>query len=274
MQQLRARVAERGYVLNGYCQMPSPAAAEIYCRQGWDVVTLDLEHGSMGLDGAIRMLEVMAAAPVLPFVRIPKLDPGLIGPLLDAGVLGVTCAMIESADEAKALVSACRYPPAGRRSMSRLARAGLIYGPEYARHADEWVSVFAMVESDQGLRQVEAIASVPGLTGIYMGPVDLAMSLLGRVPALGARDPDVDRVIDGAMTHVVDACRNAGVIAGINAPNSEQGVQTLARGFQFLTLSSETRALALQSKAWVDGVRKAVPSLPGHGAGTGRGTPS
>jgi 4-hydroxy-2-oxoheptanedioate aldolase len=259
---IQAVMRDRGYVLNGYCQMPSPAAAEIYCRQGWDVVTLDLEHGSMGVDSAVRMLEVMAAAPVLPFIRVPRMDPGVIGPLLDAGVLGVTCAMIESADQARDLLSACRYPPAGRRSMSRLARAGLIYGPDYAKNADEWVSVFAMVESAEGLRNVREIAAVEGLTGIYMGPVDLGMSLLGRVPPIGGRDEELDRVISQAMTEVVQACDDAGVIAGINAASAEQGLRMLERGFRFLTLSSDTRALATQAKAWVDGVRGAAPAPP------------
>lgn len=266
MQTLRERIATNGYVLNGYCQMPSPAAAEIYCRQGWDVVTLDLEHGAMGFDAAVRMLEVMAAAPVLPFIRIPGFDPRLIAPLLDAGVMGVTCAMVNTADEARALVRACRYPPKGVRSMSRMSRASLVYGPDYVSRANDTVTVFAMVESPEGLANVREIAAVEGLDGIYMGPVDLAMAVVGRVPPLGGRDPEIEAVVDDAMSRVVAACNQAGAIAGINAPNPEEALRMLNRGFRFITLSSDVRALAVQSRAWVDGLRKLAP-VPHRPAG-------
>lgn len=254
-QALSERLAANGYVLNGYLQMPSAAAAEIYARQGWDVVTLDLEHGSIGFDTAVAMLQAIAASKALPFARIPTSDAALIGMLLDSGVLGITCAMVNSVADAEALVRACRYPPRGDRSLSRFSRASLVHGPDYNARADRMISVFAMIETAEGLRNVEAIAAVDGLDGLYMGSVDLAMSVLGRMPQIGVRDPAIDAVVDDAMARVVACCRASGIVAGINAPGPEEGWRMIERGFRFLTLSSDVRALAVQSKSWVDGLR-------------------
>ena len=253
---LSERLAANGYVLNGYCQMPSPAAAEIYARQGWDVVTLDLEHGSIGFDCAVAMLQAMSASTALPFARIPNSDAALIGTLLDSGVLGITCAMVNTAGDAEALVRACRYPPRGDRSLSRFSRASLVHGPDYNARADRLVTVFAMIETAEGLRNVRDIAAVDGLDGLYMGAVDLAMSVVGKMPKIGVRDPVIDSVVDDAIIRVLDACTASGILAGINAPTPEEAWRMIERGFRFITLSSDVRALTVQSKAWVDGLRR------------------
>jgi 4-hydroxy-2-oxoheptanedioate aldolase len=254
MSMLKDRVASQGYVLNGYCQMPSPAAAEIYARQGFDVVTLDLEHGAIGFDMAVEMLRAITPSPALPFARVPDNNASMIGMLLDAGMLGITCAMIDTAADAQALVRACRYPPTGIRSMSRMSRATLVHGGDYTARADTMVTVFAMVETEAGLRNVEAIAAVPGLDGIYMGGVDLAMSRFGRPPS--PNDREVKAYVDEAAARVVRSCNAHGILAGLNATTPEEATGLLDRGFRFVTLSSDVRALALQSKAWVDETRR------------------
>ena len=93
---LKERLAARGYILNGYCQMPGAFSAEVYSRQGWDAVTLDLEHGSIGFDSAVAMLQAITASGAVPLARVAAPDPVTIGTMLDAGVLGITCAMISS----------------------------------------------------------------------------------------------------------------------------------------------------------------------------------
>ena len=175
-------MAVNGYLLNGYCAMPSPFAAEIYARQGWDTVTIDMEHGSIGFDGAVAILQAITASGVVPLVRIPKVDAATIGMLLDAGALGITCAMINTAAEALELVRACKYPPRGIRSLSRVTRAALVYGPDYNALANEFTNVFAMIETAEGLANLDDITAVDGIDGIYVGSVDLAMSVLGRFP--------------------------------------------------------------------------------------------
>lgn len=100
------------------------------------------------------------------------------------------------------------------------------------------------------------IAAVDGIGGLYMGSVDLAMSVVGRMPRIGVRDAEIDAIVDDAMRRVVEACREREIVAGINAPSPEDGLRMMERGFRFITLSSDVRALAIQSRAWVDGLRQ------------------
>lgn len=263
VESLKERMAANGYLLNGYCGMPSPFAAEIYSRQGWDAVTIDMEHGSIGFDGAVTILQAITASGVLPLVRIPSPDPALIGMLLDAGALGITCAMISTEDEARQLVRACKYPPRGTRSLSRVSRAALVHGPDYNLRADELVSVFAMIETAEGMANLDAITAVEGIDGIYMGSVDLAMSVLGRFPPATGKDPEIEAMVEDATARVAARCKVRGIIAGMNASTVEVAARLLAGGFRFITLSSDVRAMVVQSRAWIDGARSAAAGLRG-----------
>lgn len=263
---LRERFAARGYLLNGYCAMPSVAAAEVYARQGWDCITLDLEHGSIGFDAAVAMLQAIAGANVVPMARVPAVDGARIGTLLDAGVLGITCAMVESREQAQALARACRYPPRGGRGLSRSTRATLLHGPGYNAAADDWMTVYAMIESPAGLEALDDIAAVEGIDGLYFGSIDYVTSLLGRFPSIDQSDPGIDAAIADAAARIVAACRSRGIVAGINAMSSDAARKRLAEGFRFITLSSDARALAVQAKAWVDGARAAARSTLGEQA--------
>jgi 4-hydroxy-2-oxoheptanedioate aldolase len=253
---LKERMAVNGYLLNGYCAMASPFAAEIYSRLGWDTVTIDMEHGSIGFDSAVAILQAITASGVVPLVRIPKVDSATIGMLLDAGVLGITCAMINTAAEARELVRACKYPPQGIRSLSRVTRATVIYGPDYNARANEFTNVFAMIETAEGLANLDEITAVDGIDGIYVGSVDLAMSVLGRFPPATGSDPEIDAMVEDANRRIVARCKSRDLIAGINAPTVDAAARMLASGFSFITLSSDVRALVLQTRAWVDGVRR------------------
>ena len=253
---LKERMAASGYLLNGYCAMPSPFAAEIYSRQGWDSVTIDMEHGSIGFDGAVAILQAITASGVIPLVRIAQVDPALIGMLLDAGALGITCAMINNAAEARALVRACKYPPHGTRSLSRVMRAAMIHGPDYNARANEFTNVFAMIETADGLANLDEITAVDGIDGIYVGSVDLAMSVLGRFPPPIGSDAEIDAMLEDANRRIVARCKSRGIIAGINATTVDVAGRMIAAGFTFITLSSDVRAMVLQTKAWIDGVRR------------------
>jgi 4-hydroxy-2-oxoheptanedioate aldolase len=253
---LKERMAVNGYLLNGYCAMPSPFAAEIYARQGWDAVTIDMEHGSIGFDGVVAILQAITGSGVVPLVRIPSVDSALIGMLLDAGALGITCAMINTETEAGELVRACKYPPRGTRSLSRVTRAALLYGADYNARANDSTNVFAMIETAEGLANLDGITAVDGIDGIYVGSVDLAMSVLGRFPPTTGSDPEIDAMTEDANRRVVTRCRSRGIIAGVNANTVDDAARMIASGFTFITLSSDVRALVLQTKTWIDGVRQ------------------
>lgn len=256
---LKQRLASRAYLVNGYCNIPSPFVAELYARQGWDCVTLDMEHGSIGFDSAVSMLQAIHASGAVPLVRIPAVNPALIGALLDAGAMGITCAMIQTADQAKDLVRACKYPPQGGRSLSRMSRAALVYGSEYHVRANSEVNVFAMIETAQGLENLDAITAVEGIDGIYVGSVDMAMSVFGRYPPLMGEDPEITAMVQTVIQKVASRCAKLDLLAGMNVNNVSEAQMLLKQGFRFITFSSDLKAMMSQTRAWIDGLEKISP---------------
>jgi len=246
---LRQRLAEKPVLISGYCMIPSAFAAEIYARQGFDVVCIDLQHGLIDYGTALPMLQALSACDALPMVRVPWLEPGLIMKVLDAGALGVVCPMIGTAQQAEQLVRYASYPPRGERSMGPI-RAAAVYGAGYARAANATVATLAMIETAEGMENVEAIAAVPGLTGLYVGPGDLALAL-GHEPRLDGFAPAVDRAVE----RILAACRRHGLIAGTFAPTPQRAHELARRGFSFVTLNTDVKALELQVKGWIDGYR-------------------
>jgi 4-hydroxy-2-oxoheptanedioate aldolase len=246
----------RGYVLNGYVSMPSPAACELYAIQGWDSVTLDMEHGSIGFDVAVEMLRSIHSAGVLPLVRIPRGDPSWIAGLLDAGVMGVTAAMINTVEDAQRLVQACRYPPTGERGMSRMSRAAMMHGADYAKTANSNINLFAMVETAQAMDNLEGIAAVPGIDGIYFGGVDYEMSLRSDPRTRDLTEPQAREAVLRARQAVAEVCRRRDILAGMNANSATVADQLHTEGYRFITLSSDAAAMTSQARAWVGGARE------------------
>lgn len=251
---LKERIAAKGYVLNGYCQMPGAFVAEVYSRQGWDSVTLDLQHGMIGIDMAISMFQGLTASGVIPMCRLPWLDPGAIMKVLDAGCLGVTCPMINNAQEAELLVRYAKYPPRGERSLGP-KRAALIYGSDYVRSANDAINVFPMIETAAGVKNIEEIVAVDGINGVYIGASDLAQSMARPV----LRNGDLDPEIDAAIEKVLQAALKRDLIAGIMARNSQQALQFIERGFRFVGIASDYEAMVSQTTAWIQGVKKVRP---------------
>jgi 4-hydroxy-2-oxoheptanedioate aldolase len=241
---LKQRIRERGFAVNAYCTIPSAFVAEIVGRAGFDSVTLDMQHGLIDYDAAIPMFTGLAACDVVPMVRTPALDPTLVMKLLDAGVLGITCAMIETAAQAEALVRACRYPPRGERSFGPV-RAAVLH-ERYTDRAHALVTILAMIETVEGLRNLDAILAVPDIDGVYIGPMDLAMSM-GKPPvAMGQFAPEVDAAIETILA----ACRAKGKICGMLATDGDKAAALVQRGFQFVTISNDMRALQEKLHSW------------------------
>jgi 4-hydroxy-2-oxoheptanedioate aldolase len=217
-----------------------------------------MQHGLIGYDAAQPILTALRTRDVVPMVRTPPLYPALIMKLLDAGILGITCASVETAEQAAGLVRACRYPPAGERSMGPV-RASLIYD-DYEARAASLVTAFAMIETSAGVRNLDEILDTPGLDGLYIGPYDLAMSLGFPPGPNGAFAPEVDRAID----HILKRCRSANLICGMLAPHGAAAFGLVQRGFQFVTVSNDVRALRGMLGQWMTEFRAA--GEPGKGS--------
>src|ERR1700722_491824 len=162
--------------LNGWLCLPASFSAEIMAGQGWDSLTIDLQHGLIDYQVAVGMLQAISSGRATPLVRVPWLDPAIIMKVLDAGAYGVICPLINSASEARQFVAACHYPPGGTRSCGPI-RASIYAGPDYVANANRTIITMAMIETRAGLDNLDSILSVEGLDAIYVGPADLSIAL-------------------------------------------------------------------------------------------------
>ena len=173
-------------VINGWCAIPSTASTEAMAHQGWDSLTIDMQHGLVDYSNALPMLQTISTTEVTPLARVNWNEPGQIMKILDAGCYGVMCPMVSNKEEAEKFVQACMYPPYGYRSFGPIR--GLIYGgPDYAEHA-----------------------------------------------------------------------KKNNIFAGIHNGTPEYATKMIEKGFDFVTIASDLRALSAGAKSMVDGMKGSV----------------
>lgn len=231
---LQEALAAKERIWGGWVVGPTVIGPEEFAASGYDYVGFDVQHGYLDDADVALMLRRLEHVPIATAVRLPSTDPAAIGRVLDAGADAVVIAMIESAEQAEAALAATRYPPAGVRSYGPL-RASLGLDPAAIQAR---ASVFAMVETAKGLSALDEICAVPGLTGVYVGPADLAISM-GYGPAEAWTNPTVR----DAMARIGTTASAAGLIAGIHAGSGQRGKAMVPLGFRMITLASESQAL-------------------------------
>ena len=224
--------------VNGWLAIPNSFSAEVMAHQGWDTLTIDLQHGVIDYAGMVTMLQAISTTPVVPIVRVPWLEPGIIMKSLDAGAYGIICPMVSTREDAQRLVAYTNYAPRGTRSFGPV-RALLYGGADYAQHANYTVVRFAMIETAQALDNLDAIMSVEGLDAVYIGPSDLSLAL-GCRPVFDDVDPPVAQAID----HILERARAHGLQAGVHNGAPEVALGRVAKGFRFVTVGSDARLMA------------------------------
>ena len=229
------------YAVNGWLSLPATFSAEVMAHQGWDSLTIDLQHGLIDYQIAVGILQAISTTRTVPLARVPWLDPAIIMKVLDAGAYGVICPMINSAAEAREFVAACRYPPAGRRSCGPI-RANVYAGPDYVANANQTIITMAMIETRAGVDNLDEILSVEGLDAIYVGPADLALAL-GCEPQLDPTEADVVKAIE----YIVARARKKKIVAGVHTGSTANAQKMIRQGFQFVTVSSDVRLLVAQA---------------------------
>ena len=228
-------------VLNGWLSVPNTFTAEIMAEQDYDSLTIDLQHGLVGLDTMLPMLQAIRASGVTPLVRVPWLEPIHIMKTLDAGAYGIICPMINNRTNAEDLVSWVRYPPLGVRSFGP-TRAKFSAGPGYAQEANEEIICMAMIETEQALTNLEEIITTPGLDGIYIGPADLSFSLSrGRLPP--GFDREEPEILE-AIQLIVDTTRAKEKRIGLHNGTVDYALRALDWGLDLVTISSDASMLA------------------------------
>lgn len=230
--------------------LADPYGTEISAGAGFDWLVVDGEHAPNDLRSLLAQLQVLAGYPVAPVVRPPVGEPALIKQYLDIGVQNLLVPMVETAEQAAELVRATRYPPQGIRgvgsALARASRWNLI--PSYLQRANDEICLLVQVESRRGLDNLDAIAAVEGVDGVFVGPSDLAAGL-GHLGNSG--HPEVQAALESAAKRIRAAGKAAGILAMEEAMARrclEQGYSFVAIGADVVLLAKATRALAASLK--------------------------
>jgi 4-hydroxy-2-oxoheptanedioate aldolase len=234
---LREAWSAGGTAFGLWSVVPGSFGAEILSGTGVDYVCVDQQHGVIGYDAMVPMLQAIDAGGAAPITRVLSGDPYRIMKSLDAGAWGVIVPLVNSAADAERAVAACRYPPRGVRSYGPSRAAGVI-GSGDPEVLEREALCLVMVETREALERVDEISATPGLDGIYVGPSDLALSL-GLSPTLEVREAEHAEAIE----RVRDACARNGIAAGIQASSGEWARRHAEAGFDMVTVATDASLL-------------------------------
>ncbi len=233
-------------VINGWLQIPSSFSAEVMAHQGWDSLTIDMQHGVIDYPNALQMLQAISSTDTIPMARVNWNEPGQIMKILDAGAYGVICPMVSNREQAEKFVQACLYPPKGYRSFGPIR--GLIYGgSDYANHANDEILKLAMIETSEALQKLDEIMSTPGLDGIYIGPADLSLAI-GQKPAFD--NPEGSPTYE-EIKNILKHAKKNNLVAGIHNATPEYAQKMIDLGFQLVTIGSDQRYMSAGAKSSV-----------------------
>lgn len=217
---------------------PGSFGAEVLGRAGADYVCVDQQHGLIGYDAMLPMLQAAGVMGSAPITRVLQNDAGLIGKSLDAGAWGVIVPLVNSAEEAARAVAACRYPPNGIRSYGPIRASGVVGSGDPGDLQREALCLI-MVETREALERVDEIAATPGLDGIYIGPSDLALSL-----GLSATLEVTEKEHVDAVQRIRETCHHHGIVAGIHSSSGEWARRHAEAGFDMVTVATDSSLLA------------------------------
>ena len=244
--------------LGTWVMSASPLVAEAVGVAGFDWGVLDMEHTPLDLMDLVHLLQAVAGTAMVPLVRVPWNDTVNVKRVLDAGASSLLFPFIQNADEARAAVAATRYPPLGVRGMAGMSR-GSRFGttPDYFRAANDGICVVLQLETPQAMAQLEAIAAVPGVDALFVGPGDLS-GTMGHAGQL--THPEV-------MASMADAARRANAIGmpiGSVGGNAETVAAYLAAGYDFVAMASDLGLLMRGLQAALQAMRQggATPTAP------------
>ncbi len=233
----------------GWLSIAHSFTAEMMARQGFDALCVDLQHGTVELSDVLPMLQAISQTDTVPFVRVNWNDSAAIMRALDLGAYGIIVPLINNAEEAARAVAACRYPPAGFRSSGPI-RAAHYGGANYFTEANGEIIVMAMIETKEGIANLDAICATPGLDAVYIGPADLSFAL-GLPPRADNPDPlhleTCNRILAAAHKH--------GIKAVMHCASAAFAADAIKRGFDMVMLTSDVASMVAGARAQLDDLK-------------------
>ena len=246
-------------IINSWLAVPSSFSAEIMANQGWDSLTIDMQHGLINYPNAVNMLQAISSTETTPMARVNWNEPGQIMKILDAGCYGVICPMVSNKKEAENFVKACQYPPKGYRSFGPI-RASIYGGDDYAKYADQEILKLAMIETKEALEKLDEILDTPNLDGIYIGPADLSLSV-GEEP--GFDKPENTKAYKEILK-ILEAAKKKNLIAGLHNGSAEYAQKMIDKGFDLVTVGSDSRYIGSGAKSDIEKL-KGIKALKSRG---------
>ena len=243
LNKIKQKWAKGEVVTNAWISTPNSWSAEIMSKVGYDVMTIDAQHGlATDLTTILPMLQAIEGSTTTPFVRLPANDPAFIMRMLDAGVVGLICPMLDTAEETEAFVRAAKYYPKGNRSLGP-TRSNVVYGENYAKEANDFTITLAMIETPDALKNIREMAKVPNLDGFYVGPWDLSMSL-GYEKLADFQDPKFLSV----LKEILAVANENNLVTGIHAGTPQNARFFANLGYKFVTMINDSSALKAIAK--------------------------
>ena len=237
------------HAVGSWLNTVSPVAAELMSAAGFDFLTVDAEHSAVDVAHAQVLFQAIRSGNpnCAPLVRVPGTDHDVIRRFVDAGAIGVIAPLVNSADQARGVVRAVKYPPEGRRGVG-FCRANM-YGIDFDRAtaaANDETFVCVQIEDIEAVENIDEILAVPGVDAVFVGPYDLTASM-GITAQF--EHPDVLK----ALQRILEACRKHGVVAGIHVvqPDVEEFLRRFAEGYRLIAYSLDIVMLQRMS---VDGL--------------------
>ena len=243
-------LAARSVPLGTWLMSGSHAAAEALGCLGFDFLVVDMEHVPIDIPHAVTLLQAIAGTPAQAVVRLSWNDPVLVKRALDIGAQTLMFPFVQSVEEAQRAVAATRYPPAGTRGFAAVHR-GSRYGTvaDYAQRANDEACVIVQLETREAIAQLEAIAAVPGVDAIFLGPGDLAATS-GYIGQVGHAD------VQAQLRACAEACKRVGKPIGTVGPTPEMVQQFIAYGYTFVAVASDMGMMIRQANDFLGRLRR------------------
>ncbi len=241
MLNLKTKLKDGGLVIGTMIsEIRNPNLAYMLVQCGFDFFIIDNEHGAYSPETISNMIAAARGAGISIVVRIPEIRREAIMKPLDSGATGLLVPMVNTADQAKEIMTYAKYPPMGNRGVA-LSRAHSSYGrpnaAEYLDQANQATFIAVQAESPQAIENLASIAAVPGVDAIFVGPADLSVSM--GIPGQITHPREVE-----AIAKVVDVCQQHNVIPGIHMSKLETLKDWIRKGMRFVTFSSDVDLLA------------------------------
>lgn len=236
-------------------QFPTPMASRFLAGMGWDFVVLDLQHGCFGYETTYECIHTLHRSGTEPWVRTSVGNYSEINKVLDLGARTVVVPMIHNAREAALAAAAGKYPPLGARSVG--GDLAYLYGKDYADSANRTTRLIVQIEHIEAVESLDEILSLPGVDGIFLGPIDLALSM--GLPREGFdTHPDYVACLDS----IRDRCRTTEKLSCCNTYSLSEAGQKAEQGYDCITIQSDVDVFLRSTTRLLDELRQEVSTRP------------